>query len=375
MTFPSAGDRAFLIPSGSGKGTATPVEAVAAGDRCVIMAAASGKPIVVKLNTIAAGNRVIIVPDISGKLVAINLSSGPSWVQQTAAAGWMGRWGLSAVRLSDNSIVLMGGYTSGGATHDVWRSTDNGVSWVQQTAAAGWSVRSGASVVALSDDTIIIMGGDNYGDDNGHSGRRCDVWKSTDKGVNWTLQTASTDWGYRAYMGCVVTSTDAIIITSGIGDGMDRYNDVWTSTNQGVSWTRTVEHGGWATRSQHCMVILPDGSLVIMGGDCTTIGLLNDVWRSINGGLTWTQMTEHAGWWDRRLFAAVALSNGNIIIMGGLDFSYNDVWVSTDNGANWTQDTTVVGWSGRYGFGCVRLLDNSIVVMGGSSTNDVWRYA
>lgn len=42
----------------------------------------------------------------------------------TANAEWSARYGHSSVVMLDGSIILMGGYGSGG--HDVWRSTDKG---------------------------------------------------------------------------------------------------------------------------------------------------------------------------------------------------------------------------------------------------------
>jgi len=70
MTF-SAGDRAVIIPSDSGKNIPVKLEGVVAGDRCVIMTDSSGKQSVVKLNPVAAGDRVYVVPSNGGKNIVV----------------------------------------------------------------------------------------------------------------------------------------------------------------------------------------------------------------------------------------------------------------------------------------------------------------
>ncbi|MCX5844579.1 MAG: PKD domain-containing protein, partial [Deltaproteobacteria bacterium] len=107
------------------------------------------------------------------------------------------------------------------------------------------------------------------------------------------------------------------------------------------------------------------------------------VWRSTDNGATWSQVTPRAGWSARWHHKSVAMADGSIVLMGGLDdqSSYkNDVWRSTDNGATWTQQTASAGWSPRYDHSSVAMPDGSIVLMGGFDnnglsglTNDVWR--
>ena len=62
--------------------------------------------------------------------------------------------------------------------------------WTQQTGSAVWSARDGHSSVALPDGSIVLMGGYDGDDKN-------DVWRSTDKGVTWTQQTGSAGWSAR----------------------------------------------------------------------------------------------------------------------------------------------------------------------------------
>ena len=146
--------------------------------------------------------------------------------------------------------------------------------------------------------------------------------------------------------------------------------DASTST---PTWVQQTAAPGWVSRSYHSSVAMPDGTIVLMGG-LQGSNLKNDVWRSMDKGVTWTQMTGAAGWSTRWFHhSSVAMSDGTIVLMGGSGFGstfVNDVWRSTDNGATWTQ-LPDAGWSARGGHTSVSLSDGSIVLMGASS--DVWR--
>ncbi len=48
-------------------------------------------------------------------------------------------------------------------------------------------------------------------------------------------------------------------------------------------------------RGDHTSVVLSDGSVLVMGGVDIT-GRKNDVWRTVNAGASWIQITSSAGW-------------------------------------------------------------------------------
>ena len=293
------------------------------------------------------------------------------WMQMAAAAGWSAREGFSSVAMSDGSIVLMGGYNSGGHKNDVWRSTNNGATWTQMTASAEWSARGAQRSVAMPDGSIILMGGV----DNTYTNKN-DVWRSTNNGATWTQMTASAGWSGRYFFSSVAMPDGSIVLMGG-NDGTNK-NDVWRSTNNGATWTQMTASAGWSARPGSSSVVMPDGSIVLMGGNDG--GYNNDVWRSTNNGATWTQVTASAGWTARDGHSSVAMPDGSIVLMGGQDKTYsnkNDVWRSTNNGATWTQMTASAGWTGRTVHSSVAMPDGSIVLMGGSGggyKNDVWRF-
>jgi len=136
---------------------------------------------------------------------------------------------------------------------------------------------------------------------------------------------------------------------------------------------------GWSPRFGHTSVVLSDGSIVLMGG-LGSEGRLNDVWRSSDYGATWTRVDRSQSWTPRYVHCSVAMPDDSIILMGGSDASgsfANDVWRSADRGSTWTEIMASAAWSGRQHQSCAVLDDSRIVLMGGYGSgtllNDVWQ--
>ena len=196
----------------------------------------------------------------------------------------------------------------------------------------------------------------------------------------WTQVTVGDGLSVRMSHSTVLMPDGSIILMGGyVGFPQGTLlNDVWRSTDNGATWTQMTANARWSARAGPSSVAMPDGSIVLMGGfDSTSANPTNDVWRSTDNGATWTQMTASAGWSARAGHSSVAMPDGSIVLMGGSPgfFYDNDVWRSTDNGATWTQMTANAGWSARDHHSSVAMPDGSIVLMGGGTNlnNDVWR--
>ncbi len=193
---------------------------------------------------------------------------------------------------------------------------------------------------------------------------------------NWTRQTQDAGWYPRSRHSSVVLPDGSIVLMGGYSSGY--LSDVWRSIDAGATWTRRTLFPGWSGREWHSSVALPDGCIVLMGG-LSNGTPMNDVWMSSTKGITWSQKTANASWSCRLETAGIALPDGSIVLMGGRNgtLRLNDVWRSVDHGATWTQQTAAAPWSGRDGHTSVVLPDGSIVLMGGFSggsfLSDVWR--
>ncbi len=317
---------------------------------------------------IVAGLAVVAAPVCAGPI-------GETWTLVNGNAAWSARYAPGSVVLPDKSIVLMGGRNSTGSfLNDVWRSTDVGATWTEINASAGWSGRSYHTGVALPNGRIVLMGGSNSLGDLLN-----DTWRSEDGGMTWTCVNQSSGWDPRAFHTSVALSDGSIVLMGGINSSSTLLNDTWRSEDGGATWTCVNTSAGWTPRSSHASVSLLGGGIVLSGG--SDGGGRNDVWRSDDGGATWTCVNESAGWPERWSLAGVALTDGSIVIMGGMT-SYglflHDVWRSTDGGATWTCSNASAAWRGRVNHASVALPDGSIVLMGGGDNspsywNDVWR--
>ncbi len=176
--------------------------------------------------TALSDNSILVMGGFMGgssysKYVYRSTDNGATWNVINTSVDWSGRSDPVVVTLSDDSIVLMGGRDSSyNELNDVWRSTDMGATWTQMTANASWSARWHHTAVALSDDSIVLIGGE---DENGHLLN--DVWISTDMGATWTEITTTVPWNARDGHAIVALSDNSIVLMGG-NDG-DRLNDVW----------------------------------------------------------------------------------------------------------------------------------------------------
>jgi PKD repeat protein len=294
------------------------------------------------------------------------------WTLLTANALWTARVNHCNVVVPNGNIVLVGGW-NGGYTNDVWRSPDNGATWFQVNASPGWTPRNGQSSVALPDGSIVLMGGYDG------SKKYNDVWRSTDDGTTWFRVNASAGWSARDGLKSVALPDGSIVLMGG-SKGSGYTNDTWRSADKGVTWIRMNASAGWSARVGHSTVAMPDSSIVLTGGEDDSLFVRNDTWRSTDKGATWIRMTANAGWSARAGHTSVTLPDGSIVLMGGnYGSAYkNDVWRSTNNGVTWVLVNASAGWSARSGQSTIALPDGSVLLMGGVDNvgmkNDVWRF-
>jgi hypothetical protein len=294
------------------------------------------------------------------------------WIKQNASSGWKKRALHSTVVLRDGSIVL----TGGGMTNETWRSTDNGAHWTLMNASSGWPARDRLCSVTMPNGAVLLMGGYDT-----HGTYFNDTWLSVGFGERWIQMNASSGWMPRAGQSCVGLADGSVLLTGGYIPTLGQKNDTWRSTDYGAHWTLLNASSGWSRRESHSSVVLPDTSIVLMGGYDLS-GYRNDTWRSADNGTHWVQMNASSGWLPRGYFSSVAMPDQSVLVMGGLynigDVHYRDVWRSTNRGASWVRVNASAGWAARSGHTSVALRDGSVLVMGGSTgsyLNDTWRFA
>jgi hypothetical protein len=126
--------------------------------------------------------------------------------------------------------------------------------------------------------------------------------------------------------------------------GAGRDGGVWRSADGGSTWTR-ISTAAPTVGVSLFMVTSFNGAIYIMGGQTTlsnTATALNTVWRSTDDGVTWTQLA-NAPWASRCAVLHPTVWNGKIWLVAGAKYAtqqvdriyYNDVW--NFDGTTWTQ--------------------------------------
>jgi hypothetical protein len=253
-------------------------------------------------------------------------------------------------------------------------------------------------------------------------------WAAADfASYSWTEVNSDATWEARAGLQ-VVELRNELYLMGGrtprppgfppIPGDSDIWADVWTSADQGNSWTKILEsdaEGHWPARA-YFQAVTKGNYIYVLGGQnfnvipnpgcppfpsacpplISTSDFFNDVWRS-RDGIHWEQMTDHAPWEGRAGLSAVALG-GEIYVLGGSEnddsaiiggppqrIYFNDVWKSRD-GRDWTLVTEDAPWEARAG-GVLVAKGGSMYLLGGENGflceplpqcqlpyfNDVWR--
>ena len=236
--------------------------------------------------------------------------------------------------------------------------------------------RNHASAVLNGD--LYVIGGRTTGTENSN-----EVWRSADGGLTWDQAAAGTTADNTLFTPRSAHTAevigDAIYLLGGTGDGTSRFNDVWTSSDRGVTWRQVATAPRYPARAMHSSAVL-GGTLYVIAGS-TRRGVVQDIWRSTDLGSAWNRITNFANFGRIMNHASVVAAN-RVYVIGGLQLpsvSYDDrVWRSPTAiraGTNWTQVATGTRFSGRESHSAV-VLDGAIYVIGGLSRNDeVWRSA
>jgi PKD repeat protein len=211
---------------------------------------------------------------------------------------------------------------------------------------------------------------------------------------SWVVQNASSRWNLYDGLSSHTSETfsNGLSIVMGGYTNSDESDNVWGTLDKGVTWF-SINQSAWAIRELHESVILPDDSVLVLGGHSYTEGTyaqLNDVWRSTDHGSTWVEQNSSAGWTKREAFGSAVLLNGSVLVFGGQSYEgnpdygqMNDTWISSNNGSTWSQLNNAP-WEERYQFGTATLHDGSVVVIGGYGPDvefqeliytDAWRTA
>jgi photosystem II stability/assembly factor-like uncharacterized protein len=276
---------------------------------------------------------------------------------------------LSAIAVhptSPNTIYI------GGAQGGVWKTTDGGASWVPLTDRE-CSLAMGALAIDPVNPEIVYAGtGEQHFSGDSYYG--CGVLRSTNGGATWTRLGAAifqtTTGGARISRllldprGAGTPATTRVFVASDFGlyrslDGgatltrvlsgivtdlvMDpgnpdvlyaalRQSGIFKSVNGGATWS--ARNAGFGTSVRRInLAIAPSAPAVLYASAEVNTGALAGIWRTANGADTWTQLAATGAscgsqcWYDQVI--AVAPDDQNTVYFGGVS-----LYKSTNGGGS-----------------------------------------
>src|SRR5690554_1579561 len=244
-------------------------------------------------------------------------SDGTNWNLEVSEAPFSKR-ANHAVLVHDNKLWVIGGSTYGAQTlNDVWYSTD-GINWVEATANAQFSKRQFHQAISFQNNIYLIGGSVIM--DNG------EVWKSSD-GITWSLVTSNTGYGGRTNHNLALYD-NKMWLFAGNEVGLIK-RDVWSSSDA-INWTKVNTQEHFTTRTRANSFIHNNNFYTLGGtyGNAHTTNIRNDLWMSTDEGVSWTQYAaKEVDFLERTSYKAVPFNN-HIYIIGGRvnDVDAEDIW-------------------------------------------------
>ena len=224
----------------------------------------------------------------------------------------------------------------------VWKTTNGGSEWHELTSAL--SNLATASLVMAPSNRNVLYAGTGEGFFNTDAVRGNGIWKSIDRGVTWSQIASTAGNGSFSFVNrLLVNPVDENLLLAATNSGLFR------TTNGGGNWSAVLTPG---SRVQHLIANPVNFQTQFAGVNA------RGVYRSLDGGITWTFMSSLAN--GSRVELAIAPSDTARIYAVQELGSQSALCVSTDDGATWStpaQTGVPVNWLGDQGW-----YDNTLVV-------------
>jgi len=203
-------------------------------------------------------------------LVGLGLYLGAQ--QQNGGAGL---WVVEAVSLdfwasdimNDGVTVIAGSALNG----DVYRSIDEGLTWQKIWTVPGTPDRILTVFVGSRDQIFVVMDGDYK------------LWRSIDKGDSW--QISFPDAG--CYPDGLTEDPSGALYLATISS-QNGFCNVYKSIDAGITWSLVLSYSGTGKHFHHVQLNPRNGWLYAFNGDISSDGCYTiNEWRSEDRGTTW----------------------------------------------------------------------------------------
>ena len=238
----------------------------------------------------------------------------------------------------------------------VWKTTDAGASW-RQLADEVPNLAVSALVQCPSNPNVMYAGtGESFYSVDVINGNG--ILKSTDRGETWTpLASTINDVRFNNISRIIVSPTDANLVLASTTVGrykgsLGASSNIFRSTDGGATWTAVYTEAGTG--------VFADPRVLQIIADPTNFNVMyagvygSGVRKSTNAGLTWTTINNGITNLTGRFEIAVSPVNPNYIYAASQGSAHSELWVSADGGANWIETVegsgTEPNWLGGQGW-------------------------
>jgi uncharacterized repeat protein (TIGR01451 family) len=273
---------------------------------------------------------------------------------------------LAAVAADPGNANILYLAASGGG---VWKTTNGGTSWTPELESnnVNWNGAQptetmGAIAVAAGNSSVIYAGtGEANNSGDSYYGRG--VLKSTDGGATWTLLRGNSgvnEFDRKAIAQIAVDPSDAsgntvyVAIARGDVNGVGGNNGIWKSTNGGTTWTNTTASISTSAFYTDVAIDPNTSTTVYMAIGNFNGNSLNAVYKSTNGGSTWAIAGNYpSGTADGLIRVALSKANSSVLYSSITNPSTSGLlkmMKSTDGGTTWSQLTSAPNYMGAQGW-------------------------
>jgi len=226
----------------------------------------------------------------------------------------------------------------GAAGGGIWKSNDAGQTW-----RSLWHKEPTLNIGALAIDpgnSSTIYCGTGEANLSADSYPGVGVYRSLDGGETWQLLAPADSTGIPTRIGCIAVDPfdSAHIVLGGVKHDFAETDGMFVSRDGGLSWGRNVSFTGGAYRC-HAVLFHPTTRDTLLA-TITARGTKSGIWKSTDGGATWTHLTNGLPPSSSifRTSLALAPSNPDIIyaIASDRDDFVLGVFKTTNGGASWT---------------------------------------